>query len=268
MICNRYHPSQHLSHVIAYFWTLQSKNSGDHSNIYRLVPDGYVDWVFHLKEPWAFSQSRKSKSKKRFQSHLFGHTKDYIDLILPQGPLFVFGVKFHPWAAHHIWQVNMHEVTDIEVSLTDLNINHLSFLEEQIQEATPIFDKIKRVEAFLEKKCGAGFPSDLQPMVRQILQNKANNHRLLPISQRRLQQRFLTEVGIPQKLLQRISRINRLIRIMIQTPKPHFTSLAYQFDYFDQSHLIRDFQKFTGLSPSKFLKSIDPSEDFFNLKIN
>lgn len=268
MICNRYHPSQHLSHVIAYFWTLQSKNDDDYGNLYRLVPDGYVDWVFHLQEPWAFSQSKKSKSKKKFQSHLFGHTKDYIDLVLPPGPLSVFGVKFHPWAAHNIWNINMNEVTDLEVSLSDLNDSILNCLEEQILEIPSLFGKIKRIESILEKRIQPANNKDLQPIIKSIIKDAPTIDLQEYGSQRRLQQRFQAEVGISQKMFQRIIRINQLLEKITQSPKPPLTAITYQFGYFDQSHFIHDFRKFTGLSPSRFLQSINPSEDIFNLKIS
>jgi AraC-like DNA-binding protein len=36
------------------------------------------------------------------------------------------------------------------------------------------------------------------------------------------------------------------------------TSIAYGCGYFDQSHFIKEFKSFTGLTPSAYLKSVSP----------
>lgn len=55
----RYTPSLHLQPTIAYYWTLESEDKDDPDCTCRMVPDGYVDWIFHLKAPWSYYFPKK-----------------------------------------------------------------------------------------------------------------------------------------------------------------------------------------------------------------
>lgn len=50
MICQHYFPSSHLRPFVAWYWTLELSSDDEAGQHYRLIPDGYVDWVFHLKQ--------------------------------------------------------------------------------------------------------------------------------------------------------------------------------------------------------------------------
>jgi AraC-like DNA-binding protein len=36
------------------------------------------------------------------------------------------------------------------------------------------------------------------------------------------------------------------------------TSIAYEGEYFDQAHFIKDFRKYTGITPWQYRHSVDP----------
>ena len=107
MIFKEYPVSKNVQEIIASFWTLQSDPENEALTSYRFIPDGYVDWIFHLEEPWSYCIPSKDAEKKKYTSHIFGQIKNYLDLTLPSGSLFLFGVKFHPWAARHIWKFDL-----------------------------------------------------------------------------------------------------------------------------------------------------------------
>lgn len=267
MIGQKYMPSAHLRNIIAYFWTWRTAEPDETGGEYRLIPDGYVDWVFHLREPWTFTLSNKNKNKKKFRSHIFGHTKSYIDVVLPKGGLDVFGIKFQPWAAHYIWGVDMNETTGLEVSLDELVGGAYSFFEEKMLGAESVFERVRIAELFLENKIKKNQKRNIMPLSGTISLINQEECLSRKVSGRRIQQRFKNEIGISPKLFQRTLRVNKVIQEIIKTPHVHLTSLAYQYGYFDQSHFIHEFKQFTSMSPSRFISSINPSEDIFNLRI-
>jgi len=75
----------------------------------------------------------------------------------------------------------------------------------------------------------------------------------LGLSQRRFIQVFKTEVGMTPKLFSRIQRFQQTRTLIQQNPLPHWAALALDLGYFDQSHLIREFLEFSGLSPTDYL---------------
>ena len=40
---------------------------------------------------------------------------------------------------------------------------------------------------------------------------------------------------------------------MLNKEPENLTNIAYESEYFDQAHFIKDFKEFTGINPKKFL---------------
>ena len=70
------------------------------------------------------------------------------------------------------------------------------------------------------------------------------------ISERYIQKLFLDNVGIKPKSFSNIHRFNKSLQL-IQTADLPLTSIAYDCGYYDQAHFIKEFKKFTGLTPSE-----------------
>src|SRR5262249_35099192 len=64
----------------------------------------------------------------------------------------------------------------------------------------------------------------------------------LGLSERRFIQVFKAEVGMTPKLFSRIQRFQQTRTFNQQNPWLNWADLALDFGYFDQSHLIREFQ--------------------------
>ena len=77
--------------------------------------------------------------------------------------------------------------------------------------------------------------------------------RRVGLSQRRFIQVFAAEVGMTPKLYSRVQRFQRA-RALARKTAPDWAGIAADCGYFDQSHLIRDFLAFSGLSPADYLR--------------
>jgi methylphosphotriester-DNA--protein-cysteine methyltransferase len=74
----------------------------------------------------------------------------------------------------------------------------------------------------------------------------------LPLTPRQLERNFTKEIGLPPKKYSAMVRFENLLRQRIQNPNRKWTDLAYELDYFDQMHMIRDFHKFLDINPNHF----------------
>lgn len=61
---------------------------------------------------------------------------------------------------------------------------------------------------------------------------------------------FRDQIGVPPKLASRIVRFDHLLRHVRASGGGSWCDLAQGFGYYDQAHLARDVQHFTGLSPT------------------
>jgi AraC-like DNA-binding protein len=68
-------------------------------------------------------------------------------------------------------------------------------------------------------------------------------------SPKRLIARFREQVGLPPKQVARLLRFQRVTNLVLATETPDWGVLARQCGYYDQSHLIHEFQRFAGDTP-------------------
>ena len=72
------------------------------------------------------------------------------------------------------------------------------------------------------------------------------------VSIRKLRQDLTDALGLPPKTFGRISRLQRTVRQVAQGGELDWAEVALRHGFFDQSHLIRDFCQFTGMTPSLY----------------
>jgi AraC-like DNA-binding protein len=78
--------------------------------------------------------------------------------------------------------------------------------------------------------------------------------RRVGLSQRRFIQVFAAEVGLTPKSYCRVRRFQKARESVRNVEAPDWARVAIDCGYFDQSHLIREFQALSGLSPENYLR--------------
>jgi AraC-like DNA-binding protein len=66
-----------------------------------------------------------------------------------------------------------------------------------------------------------------------------------------LSARFREVVGLPPKTVARLLRLERAIELAASGVE--WAEVAYACGYYDQSHLVNEFQRITGASPTQYL---------------
>lgn len=74
------------------------------------------------------------------------------------------------------------------------------------------------------------------------------------LSERRLQQVFAAQLGLPPSVWRRLQRLHGTLRLLRGDPAPPWAQLALGAGYYDQSHLINEFRALCGLTPQQFLR--------------
>ena len=78
------------------------------------------------------------------------------------------------------------------------------------------------------------------------------------IGGKKLERIFSRYVGVSPKSFCGIIRFTRLFNFLDKIPNDiNWTSVAYDCGYYDQAHMIREFNKYVGYSPEKYLRIKD-----------
>ena len=270
-----FRPQPRLSRFIECFWTLQADTS-PLPQTERILPDGCVELIVNFGE--SFLQHEADRESIQPQNFLVGQMTGPI-LISPTGVVDLIGIRFHPGGTVPFLQIPLHEITDQVVELSGLcprlerklwgaSIN-LTTLEERVAaiEGVLISDVMKsKYESWALSLAAKQIECRGLISVDKLAQDAG-------VSARQLERRFLNEVGLGPKLLSRILRFQQVFRA-VENCEVAWAPVAVECGYYDQAHLIRDFNQFAHQTPavlfsqqSSLTKSFtrkDRRSDFYN----
>lgn len=74
-----------------------------------------------------------------------------------------------------------------------------------------------------------------------------------PSKRRQLERKFLKEIGMSPKQLAKVVRLQSALNLLLKQKSGSFSEIAYESEYYDQNHFIKDFKEFTGTRPKDFM---------------
>ena len=219
-------PCPRLRPFIQCYWTLRI-DAPSPLPPHRVFPDGAIEIIFHFGEP--FERIHDNGTDRQRDTLLAGQI--WFPVILRPSPRAdVLGIRFRPAGAGPFLRFPLNEVGGRIHSLEDFWGARARSIRDAVAESP------HRIAA-LERCLLALNPEPLAP--------------LAALSERQYRRRFEAAVGIAPKLHARIRRFQFALTRIGSVP---FADAAAASGYADQSHLIRDFKQFTGLTPSAWLR--------------
>ncbi len=84
------------------------------------------------------------------------------------------------------------------------------------------------------------------------------------LSNRQLERKFLDRMGVTPKYFSRLVRFENAFRMKNQFPEKDWLTIAIHCGYHDYQHLVKEYQEFTGKTPTAFhlLDSEGPERQF------
>lgn len=172
----------------------------------------------------------------------------------------MLGVRFYPHAAAFFLRENIGSLSNKVVDFSDLSGKGAHTLHSKLADAKAWDKRIALLEEFLcsqltipGNKSRIALVNDIMQEIKQrdFFDNIENVALRYGMTSRYLQKLFLQYTGLTPKLYIKINRFQNSLRLVARKDVS-LTSIAYDCGYFDQSHFIRDFKSFTGITPSGY----------------
>jgi len=259
MTYHTYSPDPTLAPFIKCFWTLDAAAESEPEK-QRIVPDGCMEMIFHYGD---YYQQYLENGEAIIQpkSFIFGQLSRPLT-IAPTGKTGIFAIRFLPDGFLPFALLPLSTFENRAVPLCDLFASDGIKLEHAIVNASGTEERIEIATAFLSNRLINPIAIDLIIKSSLDLMSRAKGSLMvsdlstqLSINRRSLERRFSSVIGMSPKQLARIIRLQRVLKSMVNEDFASLTTLAYQGDYYDQAHFIKDFKDFTGVSPGKFFNS-------------
>jgi AraC-like DNA-binding protein len=86
-------------------------------------------------------------------------------------------------------------------------------------------------------------------------------------SERYIEKLFVDMVGITPRAFFSVYRFNKSLGLVLSSGR-RLTSIAYDCGYYDQAHFIKEFKKFTGITPFDARASLSTNGEDFQQAVN
>jgi AraC-like DNA-binding protein len=226
----------------------------------RILPSGMIELVINLREDQVrIHDSVEPKGYRSFPGVVISGTYAGAFVIDPSQHASIMGVHFRHGGAYPfiggavgelanshlalevLWGRDARELRDRLCSAATPQ-TRFQILEEALQARLRWLPKQPAVSLALDGFGPAGIGDSVRAVAKQV-----------GLSQRRFIQVFTAQVGLTPKLFCRILRFQHARKFVDQAATLNWGQLALACGYYDQSHLIHDFQEFSGLSPTDYL---------------
>jgi AraC-like DNA-binding protein len=246
-------PSAALADYIACYWSSVSTGDGPYPRrIHRIIPDGCIDIIVNLGEPWVALGSSGVCVRERV--YVVGAMTRAL-VLARQGRAHFLGVRFRPGRAAALLRVAARELTDRHTPLGDIWPEATSLVDRIASERSLAAQLLALDHTLAAKVAGAAStPASLENAVRQIVSSQGRLRieaigELVGRSRQQIARLFADHVGLSPKMLARVIRAQRAVSHLREGPPVAPTALALDLGYYDQSHLVSELRELTGLTP-------------------
>ncbi len=257
----RHIPAPPLNEFVELFWYYVDF-SPDHDREH-VLPDGTFELIINLQEtPRKLFHGTDTDEYDPFKRGWISGTQSKFLVIdaLPNSSMI--GVHFRPGGVAPFLGLPANELAGRVVELDAIWGNAVWEWRDQLLAVKTSVKKFAVLEHLLlqrlaeSRKCrGPAIGWALQRyMAEPSVQTITSVSGRLGFSHKHFIDLFRRETGLTPKLFCRIRRFQQALTEVQARAEIDWADVAYRCGYFDQSHFIHDFVKFSGLNPSAYPK--------------
>lgn len=253
LITGRRTYSEHLLPYVQDILVFEEENQNAET-VLPFFADGFPGIVFNVAPNGLYLQH---KNKKLSEIFLYGQTINPIKLYV-KGRYKMIVFQMFPFAVRILLDIEPKILNDDCFDLTGLLEQNRQF--KNLKETDKTKRQIEIVSSFLEsivQNSPINPDESILLAINLILQFKgkvsvSELRNKLFLTERTLERRFVKEVGVTPKVFCKIIQFQNSLMEVTNDESNHLTNIAYGNGFSDQSHFIKTFKKYTGLTPSEF----------------
>ena len=242
--------------------TDESDVANSHTNI-PLYADGYPGIMFQQSENGLYLLPKKKKLSELF---LYGQTLDPVSLDIEGRYKFVV-FQLYPFASKYLVGIDPKQLNDdcydllrinhIDVDAYRIKLIHSDNLEQQVRIISELMQQLVKSNKVTENDSVQQAISIVIEYKGQIKVNELLEQ--LYITERTLERNFISQVGLTPKQFTKIIQFQYSLHKLSEAKFNKLIDVGFDSGFTDQSHFIRVFKKYTGQTPTYFLKNISPA---------
>ncbi len=248
-----FEPPEELRDTIKCFW-YNRRDFGLLPSGFEVVPDGYAEIIFHFGSGCSISTNG---SLQPLPSPFLMGLLNQPALFYAQNCLEIIAIRCFPWTVFDLLGLKPGKgrVHTLEHPITHLH----AILNEYIHDGK-IEEAVAQVQQyFLDAR--SHVTTDSMLFKAGLAMRKANG--TIPVNQvaaaahvsvRTLERKFRQSAGHTVKDISGLMRFEQVRNQLWLNPDTNLAGLALELGYTDQSHLSREFKRYTATTPAAFAR--------------
>ncbi|MEO3402370.1 helix-turn-helix transcriptional regulator [Mucilaginibacter sp. CAU 1740] len=256
-------PSELLKPYVRHYYLFQSDADTEFAD--TVFPSGDMEMIFNLGNG-IWEASVGDQYYRTPPVELWGQITRPLP-IKSKGKHSMLGIKFFTHSAAYFLDEEITIFNDRVYDLYEVMGAPIKTLHQQLLDTKPTEARINLIENFLIRRLISNerrlFKIDkVGDMLSSIKTNAADSNLGIVANKHNVTPRYLHKLinqytGLTPTAYNKINRFQQSLKL-ISKGSQSLTAIAYSSGYFDQSHFIRDFKAFTGITPSSYLDNITP----------
>ena len=236
------------------FGTIQG-TLANNKTVFEVVPDGYAEIIFHFGSGCSIVQN---KSLHPLPSPFMIGLLNQPVVFYTKERLEIIGIRCYPWTVFDLLGLTSGKDG---LRIFEHPIARLHTMLDEYIVAGKIQEAIAHIIKYFEKeRSGIGVETMLY---RAGIAMRAANG-TMPVSQvaaaahatvRTLERKFKKSSGYTLKDVSSLMRFEQVRNQLWLDPNCNLAGLAHQIGYTDQSHLSKEFKRYSGTTPAKFARN-------------
>ena len=223
----------------------------------RVLPTGNMHLVFRLSpQPLRLFSKIDDSEGYTMSRAVVGGARSTFYVRDISGPVCSVGAELYPGASQLLFGVPADELAGRHTVLSDLWGRTAESIRDRLAEARDGEQQLQLFESLLI----ARLPQvhGIHPAVAQALQRFTTSSNVRAVvkhsgySHRRFIAVFQQAVGLTPKRYCRVLRFQNILECLAANKTSSFVDLALAAGYSDQAHFTREFQEFTGVTPTEY----------------
>jgi AraC-like DNA-binding protein len=170
-----------------------------------------------------------------------------------------FAVFFWPTGWSHLFHIPACELTNQFSDATAIHSQPIRTLWNRLGEASSFQRRVEITEEFLLQRISAASPREKAARAADYIFRQHGAVRIPRLghndwlSLRQFERRFRKDLGMSPKTFACIARFQSALDAKLANPERTWLDIAHSFGYFDQMHMIHDFERLGRNTPSELL---------------
>lgn len=248
----------YLRQGISHFYTFHI----DEDAPLRTVPDGCIDLFFEFE-------------KGKMQGYACGTRLQYVSEEW-KGKNEVFGIRLMPGIQPELINVTIKELLMQRIPLLDILKTDDKEWLKKLEEEQDFYQRIRIfLEAYTKVEKRKQKPYGKKEILQNVKQMVYETDGLIKVSEigektgyteRYINKIFIEEMGFSPKAFCKIIQFQRALEFLNYGAPDKMTEAAVNLGYYDQPQFIREFAKYAGITPKRYLKMVEETK--YQIKIH